>query len=79
MSGYFFRNVFIGFYIGKAGFILSQDFCSLSEFFLIVFAFICDEAATFSDEREAPAGKLFKICNCSGYADIESFAVFRLL
>ena len=55
MSGDLFRNVFIGFYIGEAGFILFQHFSSLLKFFFIILAFICNEAAAFSDEREAPA------------------------
>ena len=78
MSGDFFRHVFIGFYIREAGLILFQHFCSLLKFFFKILAFICNEAAAFPDEREAPARKLFKICDRPGNADIKSFVVFRL-
>ena len=78
MSGDLFRHVFIGFYIGEVGLILFQHFSSLLKFFFIILTFIGNEAAAFPDEREAPARKLFKICDRPGNADIKSFVVFRL-
>jgi len=55
VSGDFFRNVFVGFYIGEVRLVLLQDFCSLCKLFFIILALVGNKASAFSYEREAPA------------------------